>query len=90
MDDDPRVEKYAPGSLSRSLDAQFAFAYTRLLASLHAAFNGDAPALDHAMGLMYELRLLARRVLSTPATLADPADTAVRQTGLCFEYRTSA
>jgi hypothetical protein len=86
MDDDPRIDKYRPGSLSRRMAEQFSYSYTLLLNSLHQAFNGTPASLDHAIGLMYELRLLARQVLSTPAEWTDPASTSVAQTGLSFEY----
>lgn len=86
MDDDPRIDKYRPGSQSRRMAEQFSYSYTRLLNSLHQAFNGTPASLDHAMGLMYELRLLAHQVLSTPAVWADPTKTTVAQTGLSFEY----
>ena len=35
MDDDPRIEKYRPGSSSRRIADQFGYAYTLLLNSLH-------------------------------------------------------
>ena len=86
MDDDPRIDKYRPGSQSRRMAEQFNYSYTLLLNSLHQAFNGTPASLDHAMGLMYELRLLAHQVLSTSAVWADPTRTTVAQTGLSFEY----
>jgi hypothetical protein len=88
MDDDPKVSKYKRGSMSRYRADQFNRSYTRLLNSLHRTFNGHPTELDHAMGLMFELRLLAHEVLSTPAEWADPAVTAQKQTGLSFEYQT--
>lgn len=87
MDDDPKVAKYKPGSLSRYRADQFNLAYTRLLNSLHRTFNGHPDELDHAMGSMFELRLLSQQVLATPAEWADPAVTAQKQTGLSFEYQ---
>jgi len=87
MDDDPKAAKYKPGSLSRHRADQFNYSYTRLLNSLHRTFNGHPEELDHAMGLMFELRLLAQQVLATPAEWTDPAATADKQTGLSFEYQ---
>jgi hypothetical protein len=87
MDDDPKVAKYKPGSLSRYRAEQFNYSYTRLLNSLHRTFNGHPEDLDNAMGLMFELRLLSQQVLSTAATWADPTVTASKQTGLSFEYQ---
>jgi Ferritin-like len=90
MDDDPKVAKYQAGSLSRHRAEQFNYSYTGLLNSLHRTFNGHPEELDHAMGLMFELRLLSQQVLSTAAEWADPAVTAVKQTGLSFEYQALA
>jgi hypothetical protein len=87
MDDDPKAAKYKPGSLSRYRADQFNYSYTRLLNSLHRTFNGHPEELDHAMGSMFELRLLSQQVLATPAEWADPAVTARKQTGLSFEYQ---
>jgi len=87
MDDDPKVAKYKAGSLSRQRAEQFNYSYTGLLNSLHRTFNGHPGELDHAMGLMFELRLLSQQVLSTAAEWADPAVTEVKQTGLSFEYQ---
>jgi rubrerythrin len=87
MDDDPKVAKYKAGSLSRRRADQFNYSYTHLLNSLHRTFNGQPEELDHAMGLMFELRLLSQQVLSTAAEWADPAVTVHKQTGLSFEYQ---
>ncbi len=88
MDDDPKLDKYREGSLSRRIATQFSYAYTKLLKSLHRTFNDDASHLDHAMGLMYEMRLLAHQALQTPAELRDGDSDPSIATGLCFEYQT--
>lgn len=89
MDDDPKAAKYREGSRSRLLVDQFDASYTRLLNALHDAFNGAPGRIDAAMGVMYELRLLAQQVLATPAEWADgtPNPNGATMTGLCFEYR---
>lgn len=87
MDDDPEIEKYKEGSVSRRMATQFSYSYTRLLNCLHNAFNGDPAQIDHAMGVMYELRLLAQQVLETPAEYADPSVTLKKRTGLSFQYQ---
>lgn len=87
MDDDPKAAKYKAGSLSRLRADQFNYSYTQLLNSLHRTFNGHPEDLDHAMGLMFELRMLSQQVLATPAAWADPSVTAQKQTGLSFEYQ---
>ncbi len=88
MDENPAISKYKPGSRSRRLAEQFGYSYTKLLNALHEAFNGTPESLDHAMGQMYELRLVAQQVLETPAEWADPTVTIKAQTGLSFEYVT--
>lgn len=85
MDDDPAVAKYRPGSRSRLLAEQFARAYTSLLNALHEAFNGNPGMIDRAIGVMYELRIVAQQVLATRAAYADGSNPP-HQTGLCFEY----
>ncbi len=88
MDDDPKIAKYKAGSTSHRMAVQFSYSYTRLLNSLHLAFNGQQEQLGHAMGVMYELRLLAQQVLATPAEFADGSEnTGAVGTGLSFEYR---
>ena len=89
MDSDPAIARYKPGSLSERVAIQFSYSYTRALNALHEAFNGRPDALDDAMGIMYELRLLAQQVLSTPAEWADGNCKTAAQTGLSFEYRTT-
>lgn len=87
MQPNPKAADYKPGSLSRRRAEQFNYAYTNLLRALHRAFNGGGSSeLDHAMGAMYQLKILAHQVLSTPAAWADPARTDNLQTGLSFEY----
>ena len=80
MPANPRVEDYPPESRSRFMAEQFAGTYTRLLQALQQAFSGEPAALDAALGLMFELRLVAQDVLATP-------DADGRPTGLCFQYR---
>ena len=87
MDDNPKIAKYAPGSRSRRMAEQFSYSYTKLLTGLHDAFNGQPRELDSALGVMYELRLLAQQVLETPAEYAQGSAPAGTMTGLSFEYR---
>ncbi|HEV3459752.1 MAG TPA: ferritin-like protein [Thermoanaerobaculia bacterium] len=70
------------GSRARRASVQFAYAYTSLLNALHRTFNGRPEAIRDAMGLMYQLRLAAQDVLSTPL----PDDPGMA-TGLCFRWR---
>lgn len=79
MPANPRLIQYPPGSRSRFVAGQFSLTYTKLLRALHEMFTGVPENLDAALGIMFELRLLAQDVLDTP-------DTDGRPTGLCFEY----
>jgi hypothetical protein len=56
---------------------RFTDCYTRLLQALQLTFDGAPRGLRPALGLMFELRLLAQDVLATP-------DADGRPTGLCF------
>jgi Ferritin-like len=89
MDDRPMASRYREGSRSRRLAERFNFAYTMLLSALHQAFNGGGVAkIDAAMGVMYELRLLAQQVLATRAAWAPDVEPPAqpKQTGLGFEH----
>ncbi len=82
MQPNPNPEALPDGSRARNVSLIFANAYTRLLGLLHEAFNGDPGLIDRAIALMYDLRLLAQRVLSIP--LPGQPDLS---TGLPFCYR---
>jgi hypothetical protein len=77
MPPDPRLEAFPPGSRSRFVAERFTDCYTRLLQALQLTFDGTPGSLRPALGLMFELRLLAQDVLATP-------DADGRPTGLCF------
>jgi hypothetical protein len=79
MPPDPRLEAHRPGSRSRFVAERFTDCYTRLLQALQLAFDGAPGGLRPALGLMFELRLLAQDALATP-------DADGRPTGLCFRY----
>lgn len=80
MPANPRVEEYPRESRQRFMAEQFAGTYTRLLRALQQAFSGAPETLGAALGLMFELRLVAQDVLATPGADGRP-------TGLCFQYR---
>lgn len=79
MPPNPKADHYPPGSRSRFMAERFADAYTRLLQALQQTVEGAPESLAAALGLMFELRLVAQETLATP----DPSG---RPTGLCFEY----
>lgn len=64
-----RIADFAPGTQARTRIEQFAYNYSSLLNSLHLAFNGEPERLDAAIGLMYDLRVLAAAMMQT---VADP------------------
>jgi rubrerythrin len=63
---DPKIADYEPGSRAYNLVQRFNYAYTALLRALHRTFNGAPENLKSAIGSMYELKLLADDVVSTP------------------------
>lgn len=65
--EDARLSDYPEGTSVRQLAEECNLAYSNLLRALHAAFNGDPPQLDAALGLMYELRLLCSRLVQMEA-----------------------
>jgi hypothetical protein len=82
MQENPDPQALPEGSRARHVSLIFANAYTRLLGLLHEAFNGDPRAIDRAIALMYDLRLLAQRVLAIPLP-----DNPELRTGLPFCYQ---
>lgn len=79
---DPKGADYTPGSDARALSDRFNYSYTSLLRALHAVFNGRPDQLDAALGLMYEVRLLAGSMAATPIAGTDQMATPT------FEYMT--
>ena len=71
-----------PASRAYNLVQRFNYSYTSLLRALHQTFNGSPDNLRRAIGVMYELRLLANDVVSTP--IGDTGYTAAPT----FEYIT--
>ncbi len=67
---DAKVVDYEPGR-ARNLVERFNYSYTALLRSLHTTFNGNPQNLKTAIGMMYELKLLADDVVSTPVMGTD-------------------
>lgn len=86
MRPNPYPDDLPHNSLARRLSVEFAYAYTSLLNALHQTFNGEPKAIAGAMGLMYQLRLLAQKVLATPEPDADGKPTGF-STGLSFRYQ---
>ncbi|MEJ0079277.1 MAG: ferritin-like protein [Alphaproteobacteria bacterium] len=75
----PKLSDYPDGSAALRYADQFNFSYGNLLNSLHDTFNGAPGRLDQAIGLMYELRLTADRLIGI--TLSNG-----KQAAPTFEY----
>ncbi|MFZ2406381.1 MAG: ferritin-like protein [Methylobacter sp.] len=67
------VSDYVPGSAAHVAAVEFYNVYKRLLASLDRVFNGAPDELKSALGVMYELKLVAQKVAQCPAYPAEPA-----------------
>jgi hypothetical protein len=62
---DPRTAQFKSGSRARVLVDQCNVAYRSLLNALHDAFNGTPQALSCALGLMYEMSVVAGQAVET-------------------------
>jgi disulfide oxidoreductase YuzD len=67
MKPNPKIGDFAPGTQARSRLEEFSRAYSNLLNALHTAFNGHPDKIDAAIGLMYELKMIAVSLMQTPA-----------------------
>jgi hypothetical protein len=67
MKPNPKAADFAPGSQARDRVEEFSTAYSSLLNALHAAFNGQPARINVAIGLMYELKMIAVSLMQTPA-----------------------
>lgn len=79
--DDSMVYRFLPNATLSDYDPQcgaaiagqqFYQAYERLLQGLDRAFQGTPSALEAALGVMYELKLVAQKVVQFPASQDDP------------------
>lgn len=70
---DPKLEYYPPGTAAGRLTEQFNRSYRHLLVALQKTFTAVPSALNAAMGIMYELRLLAIAMTTTPDPRPDHA-----------------
>jgi hypothetical protein len=81
MKANPKIADFAPGTLARSRVEEFGYAYSSLLNALHTAFNGAPTRINTAIGLMYELKMIAVSLMQTPA-----GDGSKATAGPSFEY----
>jgi len=76
-----KIADFPVGTQARTRIEQFAYAYSTLLNSLHETFNGDPSKLDSAIGMMYDLRVLAAALMQT-----DTGDGSGLTVGPSYEY----
>ena len=76
-----KIAQFAVGTQARTRIERFAFSYSTLLNALHDTFNGQPERLDAAVGMMYDLRVLAVSLFQT-----DIGDGSGRTVGPSFEY----
>ena len=76
-----KIADFAVGTQARTRIEQFAFSYSTLLNALHQTFNGDPSKLDSAIGMMYDLRVLAVALMQT-----DTGDGSGLTVGPSYEY----
>jgi len=67
-----RATSFPENTQARFYADQFNATYTRLLTALHETFNGRPEWLDRCMGIMYELRLVADKLVSLQAEPDSP------------------
>ena len=75
----PHSGLYPPASIQRAESDVFNQIYSNLLRALHTTFNGHPDFLDTAIGLMFDLKLQALKLMSIPI---GPDTTAAP----CYEY----
>ena len=69
--DNPTEAGFTEGSKQRALAAQFNGGYHRLLRGLDRTFDGEPDHLDSAIGVMYQLRVIALDLYKLPSGLGD-------------------
>jgi hypothetical protein len=67
-----KVGDYPAGSAARIVAEAFYETYVRLLTALDQTFNGNPAMFDAALGIMFELKLLAQQVVQHPADPSNP------------------
>jgi hypothetical protein len=60
-----KIADFPIGTQARTRIEHFAYCYSTLLNALHETFNGDPSKLDAAIGMMYDLRVLATALMQT-------------------------
>jgi len=81
MKPNPKLADFAPDTQARERAQEFDLAYSSLLNVLHTAFNGHPDRINAAIGLMYELKMVAVSLMQTPV-----GDGSAFTAGPTFEY----
>jgi Ferritin-like len=81
MKPNPKIADFAPGTQARTRIEEFSYAYSNLLNALHVAFNGQPERINVAIGLMYELKMIAVSLMQTPV-----GDGSTMTAGPSYEY----
>jgi hypothetical protein len=81
MKPNPTIAGFALGSQARTRAEEFAYSYSSVLNALHVTFNGAPHHVDVALGVMYDLKVMAVALLSTPLW-----DGSGMNAGPCYEY----
>ena len=76
-----KIADFAAGTQARTRIEAFAYSYSTLLNALHDVFNTKPDTLDAAIGMMYDLRVLAVALFQT-----DTGDGSGQTVGPSFEY----
>ncbi|BAI74897.1 hypothetical protein AZL_b02340 (plasmid) [Azospirillum sp. B510] len=62
--DDPKQADYPPGSNVAIQSRAFNTYYSDMLKALHAAFNGNPGKINHAIGLMFDIKIQAKQLMA--------------------------
>jgi hypothetical protein len=76
-----KIADFTVGTQARTRIERFAYSYASLLNALHDTFNGHPDKLEAAIGLMYDLRVMAVSLMQT-----DTGDGTGLTVGPSFEY----
>lgn len=81
MKPNPKLADFGANTQARDRAEEFDYAYSSLLNVLHNTFNGRPELINAAIGLMYELKMIAVALMQTPL-----ADGSTQTAGPTFEY----
>ena len=64
--ENPKQAEYTPGSAAALQSQAFNTYFWNLLKALHESFNGNPGKIDDAIALMFDLKIMAKQLMSTP------------------------